>query len=469
MMLNIINLIKYRTGIRLAKQGKMQDALNYFTQTLKKNPHDEFLNGEVARSYFKLNEIDLMKMHLRQALRAASVSSSTVRTILEMTNWRMIASPRYFNQTPAFSPDGKYVVFASAREKTSGDGMLSASDRPGLYRYNLLTGQEECIVDAQFYNSSPRYSPDGNTMIYLSARRDTDQNGIIDHRDNRALVLRDLSSGKEEVLVNDSNKVKHASFSPDGTRIIYYCTPAGSTVGNVYLMNIGDRRQINLTPGEFESTFPSISPDGQRYVFSAWRRDTNRDGEITLRDNSGIYCREFNSLREIEVAADHYDNSFPEFSPNSRYIMYLSRRRDTNHDGVINSQDNAGIYQFDLKRMKEKVLVTDSHYNKYPSYTPNGKMIVFMSSWRRKKIQHAPHGDYFEQKGIYAMNLVSWHIVQLVNDKYYSSHGPIVSPDSKHVVYTSWRKGFSRGLYIALINDIPSKDDLIHFIEHNFS
>lgn len=466
MIADLFNVIRYHHGISLIRQKKLNEAHEYFQEMLIDNPTSSFLHLEIARLSFKMLDMPNVRKHLQELL-DERISKSTIRAVLELTNWRMIASPRFFNHTPAFSPSGRMIVFASAREKTAGTGNLSLIDRPGLYRYDLDTGQERCLVDAAYYNSSPCFSPDGKKLLFLSARRGTGGNRIIDNRDNRGMYLLDLETGEEDLLVEDENKIKHPSFSPDGTKIIFYCSAKGVNTGSIYVYEREGRRQINCTPDGFESTFPSMSQDGKHFVFAAWRRDTNKDGQITLRDNSGIYCCPFTGSGEIQVSSDRYDNSFPQFSPDGRCVVYLSRRRDTNKDGLINSQDNSGIYRFDLKSKKEKVLVPDTHYNKFVSYTPDGQHLVFISNWRRGKSQSDIHQDYFEKKGIYMMDLKSWKISQVINDKYYSSHAPVVSPDNQHIAYTSWSKGLSRGLYYANIRELPSCEELQSYIQKN--
>lgn len=465
-MSDFFNIIRYHKGIELIRKGKIREAAEYYEEKLLDNPSSIFLHLETARSYFKLGDMPNSKKHLLNIIEA-DASKKNITAILEITNWRMISSFRHFNQTPAFSPCGRFLVYASARHARFGTEYPTISDKPALYRYNLSTGEEELMVDETYYNSSPCFSPDGTKLLFLSARQDTDGNKIIDHRDNRGLYLLDLSSGKEELLIEDEHKVKHASFSPDGKKIIYYCTRKNAVSGNIYLLTLDDRLHTNLTPDDYESTFPSISPDGERFVFASWRRDTNNDGLITIRDNSGIYVRELNSFSEITVASDRYDSLFPIFSPDGRYIIYLARRHDTNRDGVIDSQDNPGIYRFDIKKLKEKVLVNDDHYNKFPVISLDGTNLIFMSSWIRKKDPLNIKKDYFEKKGIYVMDLRSWKISPIVNDKYFSSHAPVVSPDGQWVAYTSWRHGTCRGLYMAQTHRLPSKEAIISYINYN--
>ena len=199
---DFFNKLRFRTGIDFIKKGKIKEAAEYFEEMLYMNPSNYFLRLESARAHFKLGDFETTKKRLLEIV-AKNFSKKTIGTVLEITNWRSISHPRYFNQTPAFSPDGRFIVYASARQSRSGSQNPALSDTAGLYRYNMETGTEELLVDSSYYNCFPCFSPDSTKLIFFSARRDTDRNNIIDHRDNRGLYLLDLSTGKEELLVED--------------------------------------------------------------------------------------------------------------------------------------------------------------------------------------------------------------------------------------------------------------------------
>ena len=103
---------------------------------------------------------------------------------------------------------------------TNKDGAIDLRDNSALYEVNLKTGSEKLLVSDLHSNSYPAFSPDGESIVFLSRRRDTNQDGKIDHTDYPALYLKDLSTGKEELLIEARHRPKFPSFSPDGESIL---------------------------------------------------------------------------------------------------------------------------------------------------------------------------------------------------------------------------------------------------------
>jgi Tol biopolymer transport system component len=275
----------------------------------------------------------------------------------------------------------------------------------------------------------------------------------------------DLATGAETCLL-ERFVIKHFVFSPDGSRIIFSGWEPGKARSGVYLFTPENRAVETLVSGWYESTFPQISPHGDAIIYASWRRDTNGDGIIDFRDNSGIYLLNLADRTEKEIVSDRYNNTFPSFTADGRHVVFLSTRRDSNNDGVVNSLDNAGVYFLDLDRKREWCVVEDAFYNKFPCATPDQAHLIFTSNWRRDNKDNEG-GDYFEYKGIYRTDILTRDIEQIVSDKYYGSRSPAVSPRGDAVAYVSWRRNTNRGLYLARLDRLPDRDELHSYVNNN--
>jgi len=452
-------------GIRLLKQNRQEEAFQLFQRIVRKNPscHPAFL--ELARIYFKRAQPRQAQECLVRLL-SLDRSPAIKRAILEMTNWRLIAGAGWYNHPPVFSGDGRYLAYASARRDTTGDGCIDAQDRTGLYVYDIPARREYQIIDDRFYTHAPALSPDGKVLAYLSARGLAATGALPGPDDPASLFLADLRAGSERRLPIEG-KIKQPLFSPDGRLLTYACWKPGAACGAVYVYDINAGVESLVTPAEYESTFPRFSPDAAAVVYSSWRRDTNGDGVIDIRDASSIMLMDLAARRETAIADNAYDNSFPVFAPDGSRIAYLSRRRDTNGDGMVNALDNAAIAMVSRDTGAESVVVDDRYFNKFPSFTHDGNGLVFLSSWRHAaQPSHSPR-DYFDAKGVYCINLGPRAVVPVVNEKYYGCRFPVASPASSSVAYVSWRAGTNRGIYCADYAQLPSDDELRSFIADN--
>ena len=100
------------------------------------------------------------------------------------------------------SPDEKTVVFSG-----TGSGGL------GLYLLDLATNKVTCFVDTPAYENYPTFSPDGKSVVYQSAK---------DLSAPRFLFIRSLDGRHVRQLTNTPNVADdHPSFSPDGKQVVF--------------------------------------------------------------------------------------------------------------------------------------------------------------------------------------------------------------------------------------------------------
>ncbi|MBN1823067.1 MAG: PD40 domain-containing protein [Endomicrobiales bacterium] len=452
-------------GRKLMKEGRFSEACDVFLGLSKKGSMGAHAYIDLAKCYFELARYPEARTHLKKAL-SLDQSAETMHLIIDLTNWKMIGSIKYFNQFPSFSPDGDTVAYISSRRDTNGDGRIDASDRGSVYVCNLTTGLEGALTEECVCGTKPVFSPDGRYLGFIAARKGITCTEDPTKESKKGLFLYDLASGRDRMIIDPSFRVKHFAFSQDSKRIIFSAWMKDKRYSGIYSMDIETQKTDVLVQPVYENTFPSISKWGDKLVYASWRKDTNDDGVIDFRDNSSIFLKNLVDGAETQIVPPKYNSSFPSFSPDCTKVMYLSTRRDINGDGRIDSLDNPGVYILDLASGREKCVVDDSYYNKFPEFTPDGKKIVFVSSGIKLRLLERQK-DYFESKGLYIREISTGKTYRIVNEAYYGCRMPVVSPKGDKVAYVSWRKGTNRGLFAASLSKLPGAAEVVSLIDNN--
>ncbi|MCB1176569.1 MAG: PD40 domain-containing protein, partial [Leptospiraceae bacterium] len=80
--------------------------------------------------------------------------------------------------SPVFSFDGKKVYYLSYKDNDKGE----------LYEINLEDKSERRLTNDNYFDFSPTVSFDGKYLFYTSIRKDTNENGKLDTRDNAFII-----------------------------------------------------------------------------------------------------------------------------------------------------------------------------------------------------------------------------------------------------------------------------------------
>ena len=454
-------------ALELFDAGRAGEALEFARERLARRPDDPDALIAAGSILFLQGQPGDAKELLSKALEHP-LTPEQAHGLVQVTNYRRLSSESEFNTQPSFSRDGKWVIFACARRDTSGDGRVGPEDRTAIHAVNIASGVRLELISDRFYNSQPVFSPDGHKIAFLSAREDSNGDGKIDHNDRPGLYLKDLDSLKEEPLIGPERRPKFPSFSPDGQWLAFCAWNAARGVFGVYLLNLKTRAEWPVQT-DFECNFPSFSPDGRRVLYASWRRDTNGDGRIDLHDNSSLCWTDLASSKERELVSDRSSNSYPAFSPDGGSILYLSRRRDTNGDGAIDSLDNSGLYLLNPEKGSERTLVGDEHYVKFPSFSHDGSRIAFIAALSSH--DEPEDGDkkpgYFQHKGLYCCGPAGGNLKEILSPRFYGCRFLATSPREDRVVFTAWRKNTGRGLYVAPLSGLPDRAELKAVLQDN--
>jgi TolB protein len=203
------------------------------------------------------------------------------------------------------------------------------------------------ITDNRSFNLFPRWSPDGNVLVYTSFRTGTPQ-----------LHLRTLADDRERMLVLAGNTKTPGSFSPDGSYLYAAIGVEGNS--NIYRLPVSGGPAEKIVVGWGLEVSPSLSPDGKRMAFVS-----NRSGAPQ------VYVKEIGSSVETRVSYAGYYATSPSWSPAGDRIAF------TSVSGGIFS-----IYTVRPDGSDQRLLVSRDGDCIDPSFSPDGRYLVY--TYRKK-------------------------------------------------------------------------------------
>lgn len=182
---------------------------------------------------------------------------------------------RFFTPTIPFGgtedyiirPDGKFVIYVT-KQKTGTEYALSTNT--DLFQYDIETQETVNLTDDnEGYDTHPVYSPDGETLAYLSMKRDGYE------ADKNDLIV--FQNGKKTNLTADwDGTVNGFTWANSGNKI-YFSAPVDGTV-QIFEVPLSTSGNVNqITEGVFDVT-SVVAELGDNLIVT--RSDMNHATEI---------------------------------------------------------------------------------------------------------------------------------------------------------------------------------------------
>jgi dipeptidyl aminopeptidase/acylaminoacyl peptidase len=237
---------------------------------------------------------------------------------------------------PQLSPDGRWVAYVvsvtdTTENATDSDVWLVRADGTGSPR-RLTTSKKS--------DASPRWSPDGKRLAFLSAREERPQ-----------LWVLDPEGGEAERLTESKTAVSAFAWSPDGARIAYVAARAPTAdeerrqrvkddpivVDSVFphtrlwVLDVADKKARELVQGEFSVGDPQWAPDGRRLAYVV--RPTPRADDGSKSDLWVVAADGAGAPRKL--TENPGTDGTPRWSPDGRSIAFLTRPGTSDQVGML--------------------------------------------------------------------------------------------------------------------------------------
>lgn len=287
------------------------------------------------------------------------------------------------NAEAYFSADGRRLIFQSTRDGRSCDQQYVMNvDGTGLQRVSNGTGKTTCGF---FYANDQRILFGSSHAEQKTCPEKPDPaKGYVWRLDPFDIYTARPDGSDLRRLTSFGVYTTEAVVSPDGRRIVFTSLKDGDL--DIYTMNVDgtDLRRLTTTVGYDGG--PWWSPDGTKIVYRAWHPvDTALAGyrgllaqKLVRPNRMELWVMNADGSDQRQVTRLGGANFGPSWTPDGKRIIFSSnfrQPRSGNFDLFLVNLDGTGLEQ----------VTTQQTFDGFPMFSPDGRSLVWASNRNEAK------------------------------------------------------------------------------------
>ena len=292
----------------------------------------------------------------------------------------------FYNVSPSFSPDGNTVAYF-----TDQAGYMD------LILYNLDSGKQKKrlirgnttpdLEELKWLQPGLSWSPDGKYIAFASKSGKED-----------SIIIVDVSNGSYDKIPIALDGVFTTSWHPNDNKIVFIGHKDNAS--DLYMIDLSTKELTNLTNDNFSDFSPTWSSNGDMIVFSS-DRGTNTGSpdmfDIDFSQND-IFLYDLSSEKITQVTNTPYNENYPVFNKDNT-LFYTA-----DYNGVYNifkhdiSNDSSfpitnvitGIQQIDIDNNSDKLI--------FSGYNERGWDLFVMNQPENQQEKVVPETKFYSEK-----------------------------------------------------------------------
>ncbi len=258
----------------------------------------------------------------------------------------------FYNVSPAFSPDGNTIAYFTDQSGYMDLVLLNVSS--GKQKKRLIRGNNSPdFEELKWLQPGLSWSPNGKQIAFASKSGEED-----------SIIIVNVKNGKYKKIPIGLDGVFTTSWHPSGNKIAFIGQKNNSN--DLYLIDLDDNVVTNLSNDIYSDFNPSWSLDGSKIFFSSDRSNYKPDIDMSELDfsNNDIFYYDLNTKSVNQVTNTSYHEDYPVVTKDN--ILFYTADYNGVHNIFMHNLDTdetkpitnviTGIQQIDVNRSSNKIV-----------------------------------------------------------------------------------------------------------------